>query len=69
MGFAMLLPRRAAQGQVQAALTAAFSLAGSDRFPPGIPAQFGLRLAEAKLPSGGGGQETLPAAPGAQSLL
>ncbi|XP_072712524.1 uncharacterized protein [Ciconia boyciana] len=41
-----------------------------DRLPPGLPAQFGLRLAEAKLPSGGGGQETLPAAPpGPQGFL
>ncbi|XP_074684258.1 uncharacterized protein LOC141924868 isoform X1 [Strix aluco] len=42
-----------------------------DRLPPGLSAQFGLRLAEAKLPSGGGGQETLPAAapPGPQGFL
>lgn len=70
MGFAALLQRRAAQGQVTAALAAALSLAGPDRLPPGLSAQFGLRLAEAKLPSGSSGQEILPAAPlGPQNFL
>ncbi|XP_069720130.1 uncharacterized protein [Phaenicophaeus curvirostris] len=35
----------------------------SDRLPPRLPAQSGLRLVEAKLPRGGSGQEVLPAAP------